>query len=151
VAVVVGQYVGITALTAVGLAFSAAAGSLPERYVSLLGIAPVAIGVYRLVRRAVLEIEQASAATGVLTVMSVTVANGGDNLGVYIPLFAQQGLRNALVFAAVFAAMTGAWCLVSYSLVRHPTLGAPIRRFGPPLLPWVLIVIGLNILSGFVR
>jgi len=139
------------ALTSVSLAFSVAAGSFPERYVSLLGIVPVAIGVYRLARRHVLETARASAASGVLTVATVTAANGGDNIGLYIPLFAQQGLRIALVIAAVFAAMTGVWCLVSYSLVRHPKLGATIRRFGPRLLPWALIVIGRYILSGFVR
>ena len=35
--------------------------------------------------------------------MAVTVANGGDNVSVYTPLFRQAGPGDTLVYVAVFA------------------------------------------------
>jgi cadmium resistance protein CadD (predicted permease) len=79
-------------------------------------------------------------------VATVTIANGGDNLGAYIPLFARSPELIA-VFAMVFAAMTALWCALGYWLVRHPIAGAGLRRYGHVLLPLVLISLGLVILN----
>jgi cadmium resistance protein CadD (predicted permease) len=81
-----------------------------------------------------------------IVVASVTVANGGDNLGVYIPLFSRE-LAWVPVYAAVFAVMTAFWCAAGYWLVHHPILGARIRTYGHVALPFVLIGLGLYILA----
>ncbi|HEX8906374.1 MAG TPA: cadmium resistance transporter, partial [Longimicrobiaceae bacterium] len=82
-----------------------------------------------------------------LAVAAVTVANGGDNLGVYIPLFASA--PGAIpVYAAIFAVMTALWCWAGHRLVRIPWIGDRLRRYGHVLLPLVLIALGLWILSG---
>ncbi len=76
----------------------------------------------------------------------VTVANGGDNLGVYIPLFASN--PGAIpVYAVIFAAMTGIWCAAGYALVNNPMAGSYVRRYGHLLPPFVLIALGAYILS----
>ncbi|MGA8046005.1 MAG: cadmium resistance transporter, partial [Dermatophilaceae bacterium] len=82
-----------------------------------------------------------------LAVAGVTLANGGDNLGVYIPLFATapQAIET---YVAVFAVMTVAWCALGYAIVNNPLIGSRIRRHGHVLLPVVLISLGLYILSG---
>ena len=76
----------------------------------------------------------------------MTVANGADNLGVYVPLFATSSPGAVAVMGGVFAAMTALWCLAARWLVAHPAAGAPVRRYGPPAVPYVLIDIGLWIL-----
>jgi len=83
------------------------------------------------------------------TVAGVTLANGGDNLGVYIPLFATtpQVIVN---YVLVFAVMTAVWCALGYLAVNNPLIGSQIRRHGHVLLPVVLIALGLYILSGAV-
>ena len=79
-----------------------------------------------------------------LAVAFVTAANGGDNLGVYIPLFTRQ-LSWIPIYVAVFAVLTTLWCAAGYWLVNHPVLGR-IRRYGHVALPFVLIGLGLHIL-----
>lgn len=157
--VVAGQFLGIGALVAASAAAALAAVAVPEGWTALLGIVPLALGV-----RGLLELRggdddadeehaRAEAAaerrTGsqTLAVAGVTIASGGDNLGVYIPLFASEPAAIP-VFAAIFAVMTALWCWVGYRLVNHPRLGAVLRRYGRVALPFVLIALGLVILSG---
>lgn len=79
----------------------------------------------------------------------VTLANGRDNVGVYIPLFATAP-GGIPIYVAAFAVMTAVWCGLGYFVVNNPLLGAQMRRYGHVLLPLVLIALGLYILSGAV-
>ena len=92
-------------------------------------------------------IADAAGALAVDAVALITMANGGDNLGVYIPLFSRE-LPWVPVYAGVFAVMTGVWCTAGHWLVHHPILGARIRQYGHVALPFVLIGLGLHILSS---
>jgi cadmium resistance protein CadD (predicted permease) len=82
-----------------------------------------------------------------LAVAAVTVANGGDNLAAWIPLFTRQPAR-LLVDGLLFAALTALWCWLGWRLVQWPRLGDALRRHGDLLLAVVLIVLGLLLLGG---
>ena len=83
-----------------------------------------------------------------LTVASVTISNGGDNIGVYVPLFSKYNTTDQItVLAAVFTAMTALWCIVAYYLVNHPLLASRIRHTGNIIMPFVLIGLGIYILA----
>jgi len=84
-----------------------------------------------------------------LMVAGVTLASGGDNLAVYIPLFATAP-RAIVTYGAVFAVMTVVWCGLGFLVVNNPLFGRRIRRHGHVLMPVVLILLGLTILSGAV-
>ncbi len=73
-------------------------------------------------------------------------ANGGDNLGVYVPLFARTPAAIA-EYATVFMGMTLLWLALAHGLVRHPLLGQRIRRYGHLLSPLMLIALGIGILE----
>lgn len=92
------------------------------------------------------ELPERSRTSQALTVAGVTIANGGDNLGVYIPLFAREP-GQVPMFATVFGGMTVLWCLAGYRLVHNRLVGAPIRRHGHVVLPFVLLALGLWILA----
>jgi cadmium resistance protein CadD (predicted permease) len=77
----------------------------------------------------------------------VTVANGADNLSVYIPMFAAD-ISWLPLYVATFAVMTALWSALAWRLVRNRALGALLQRWGHLLLPVVLIALGLNILWG---
>jgi cadmium resistance protein CadD (predicted permease) len=149
---VLGQYIGIGGLASVSLVAATIALVIPRAYIGLLGLAPIAIGVKALVERHDKDPpEQRKApargsAARVLSVSAITIANGGDNIGVYTPLFATQTLVATCVTLIVFAAMTAFWCAFGYWLVRHPRAGSPIRRWGPQALPFVLIGLGVLVL-----
>lgn len=159
--VVLGQFAGIAALVVTSAVCALAALVVPEGWTSLLGLAPLAIGLWKLPsvwRRRNNEAEEGAphdqelaaqrrTHSQVLAVALVTVANGGDNLAVYIPLFAKQPAALP-IYAAVFAVMTGVWCGLGYLLVNNRIIGARMRRFGRVALPFALMALGLYILSG---
>jgi len=157
-AVVAGKFVGIGAIVAVSAAAAACAMAVPPEWVALLGFAPLGLGLHRLwsAWRAppgvTADEEGLPAAAGSLvaqacSVAGVTAANGGDNLGVYVPVFTEQ-FQAIPVFAVIFAVMTGLWCIGGNLLVNHRLVAATMRRLAGRLLPWVLIVLGLCILAG---
>ncbi|WP_437627794.1 cadmium resistance transporter [Sorangium sp. So ce1151] len=159
--VVAGQFLGMAALVLASVACALLAVRVPEGWIGLLGLAPLALGLRGLWalwqgrgagEDEADEADEADQRRGraarlrSLAVATVTVANGGDNLGVYIPLFSSSpGLIP--LHAAVFAVMTGALCALGHHLVNHPVLGSRIRRHGRVALPFVLIGLGLWILS----
>jgi cadmium resistance protein CadD (predicted permease) len=148
--VVVGQYLGLAALVAVSSLASLISLVLAAPYVGLLGLLPIVIGLKKLVDAwqgtddddAV----QPASLGNVLTVAAVTVANGGDNIGVYTPVFATATRAEFLTISAVFAVMIAGWCAFAHWLVHHPALGPPIRRVAHITAPFVLIGIGLFVL-----
>ncbi len=145
--VVSGQYAGIGLLYAASVAAAQAAVIVPEGYVRLLGVLPIAIGVKRLFERA--EESPDLPRTGMaLSVAAVTVANGADNIAVYVPLFATRHAAELAVIGLIFALMTALWCWGAYRLVTHPEWGRAIRARGQRLVPWVLMALGAGILLG---
>lgn len=148
--IVLGQFVGISALVLISVIGALTALVLPEQWIPLIGVVPVALGIRALFdHHDEDEGEAAPAATGVMAVTVVTMANGADNLGVYIPLFASEPDRLPW-YLAVFAVGTAVWCGLGYALVSHPAAGPRLQKYGHVVLPWVLIAIGLHVLSGLV-
>jgi cadmium resistance protein CadD (predicted permease) len=82
----------------------------------------------------------------ILGVAALTIASGGDNIGVYLPLFATWPWRNCAVLILVFLIMTAAWCFVAHWLAQHRSLRAPIAKWGARLVPVVLLILGFRIL-----
>ena len=150
--VVAGQYVGISVIVGASALAAFSAAAVAGGWVRFLGLVPIAIGLWRLVaivRRwpGTNDEKKSTPASGVFAVASLTVSNGADNLGVYTPVFATGSPSELAAIVAVFAVMTGLWCLGAYTLVNHPQIGAPFRRYGHLLVPFVLIGIGISILA----
>jgi cadmium resistance protein CadD (predicted permease) len=74
------------------------------------------------------------------------MANGGDHTGIYGPSFAIRSRYEIAVIALIFVVMTALWCVAAHSMVNHPKLGTPIRRYGHSVAPIVLIGLGVLIL-----
>jgi cadmium resistance protein CadD (predicted permease) len=159
-AVVVGQLLGMVVLTVASALAALLALAVPAGVTGLLGVVPLGLGLRQLWALrpargapgqgddAEREQEDRLPATRsqALAIAGVTIANGGDNLGVYIPLFAREPAWIGL-YALVFAALTLVWCALGHWLVNHSIVGARIRRFGHVALPFVLIALGLYILA----
>jgi cadmium resistance protein CadD (predicted permease) len=160
-AAVAGQYLGIGAL--VGVSAAAAVGLLliPDRWVGLLGLIPLCLGIRGLAlakgrapiqrrppaRRRGDEPDQRVAATGVFSIAAVTIANGADNLSVYVPLFRTIGLADSVVTIATFAAMVAVWLAVAHRLGSYRKTVAAVERSGHWLVPVVFIVIGVVLIA----
>jgi cadmium resistance protein CadD (predicted permease) len=163
--VILGQYLGIGLLVVVGAIGSLIALVVPPIVVGLMGLLPIAIGVKKLLelRRKNAEEQEdgeipqknlqqnngnRASRLSFLTVAGVTVANGGDNIAVYVPLFASSStLSESIVLVAIFLVTTAAWCAIAYYLVDHRFIATRISRIGHILLPFVLIGLGIYILA----
>jgi cadmium resistance protein CadD (predicted permease) len=158
-AVVIGQFLGIGALTLASAAAALLAAAVPAGWLALLGVVPLLMGLNRLgdLRGGEREDDeqirlgehraQRRLHSQALAVAAITIGNGGDNLAVYIPMFAGTP-RAVPAYAAVFAAMTALWCLVAWALVDNRVAGHLLRPLAHRALPLVLIGLGLYILSG---
>ena len=164
--IVIGQYLGGGSLVAVSAVGSLIALVIPSYLIGLMGLVPIAIGIRKLIKirnnRLKQEKEEVSSKKlmqqsnkrgyryhylSFLTVASVTISNGGDNIVVYTPLFASHNSSSEVtMLISVIMAMTAVWCAIGYYLVRHPLLDMRMRRRGRIVLPFVLIGIGLYVL-----
>ncbi|MGO4757001.1 cadmium resistance transporter, partial [Streptomyces sp. 2MCAF27] len=90
--------------------------------------------------------ETAEGGPKVLEVAAVTFANGGDNIGVYVPVLATVGVGGMSVYAVVFLILVAVWCLAGRYFATRPVIANALSRWGHILLPLVLIAIGLLIL-----
>jgi cadmium resistance protein CadD (predicted permease) len=114
--VVIGQYLGFAALVAISMVGYFARFIVSPAWVGLLGILPIALGVRHFLRRHKGEEEEAGVkrAAGVFSVAAVTFANGGDNIGIYTPLFAASALSSLLVMLVVFFVLLAVWCVAGF-------------------------------------
>lgn len=158
--VVGGQYLGFGVLVAVSGAVAAGLLVVPDRWVGLLGLVPLVLGLrawarvwrHRRDQETAGELgEPAVVAGSVWSVAGVTIANGGDNVGVYVPLFRTLPAGAVLVTLAVFAVALAGWCLAARWLSRHRVVVAVVARVGHHLVPAVFVLVGLAVLSRLVR
>ncbi|MEU4668960.1 cadmium resistance transporter [Amycolatopsis sp. NPDC023774] len=149
-AVVIGQYLGFLATLAVAVAAAFGVTFLPAGFIPYLGLLPIALGL-----RAAVEAWRHRGDDGDITrpggprtleVAAVTLANGGDNIGVYVPVFATAGPGGTSVYAVVFLVLVAAWLAAGRHLATRPAVARALARSGDVVLPVVLIGIGLLIL-----
>jgi cadmium resistance protein CadD (predicted permease) len=145
-----GQYLGIAGLIAISAIAALGLAVVPDRWVGLLGLVPLALGVRGLVRavrnRGAGGEAPPAVASGLFTVAGVTVANGADNISVYTPVFRAIGVGPTLLTVSVFAAGVAVWCLAGSWLGSHRKVIAVVERYGQWLVPVVFTAIGLIII-----
>ena len=156
--VVLGQFIGIGLLIAISALGSLISLVVPTYIIGLMGIIPIVIGIKNLVeirkkdkslsRQAVQNKKKNRSYFSFLSVAAVTFSNGGDNIGVYVPLFSKYNTVSQITtLTAVFIAMTAVWCISSYYFMNHPLVASKIRHIGNIILPFVLIGLGIYILT----
>jgi cadmium resistance protein CadD (predicted permease) len=153
VAILLGQYLGVIALLAAGLLCSRIAVAIPASYLRWLGLIPIFLGLQKVVAlfrhsedRAGISPAQPLRHSQTLGVAALTIASGGDNLAVYLPLFANWPWHACAILILVFLIMTAAWCFFAHWLAHHRSLRAPVAKWGAWLFPVVLLILGLRIL-----
>ena len=157
---VVGQYNGIGALVAVSTLGSLLALVVPPYVIALLGLVPIIIGVVRLSHlrnnnyksdEIKMPVSKWHNHFSILMVAGVTFSNGGDNIGIYIPLFAKYNSSFEVMYIfTIFMIMTAVWCIIAYYLVRHPLIATRTKKTGHIIFLLVLIGLGIYILVSLI-
>ncbi len=140
-------------------------GTLLTRHawIGLLGLAPIVLGVRKWMQRDRASVNDNPIASQTAdeakpslfrtvfnphtaSVAAVTFANGGDNIGISIPLFARGSLRDLLVTILIFLLLVALWCYLAAILASQPTIAKLLDRYGHRSVPFVLIDLGVFIL-----
>ena len=167
VSIVSGQYLGVSLLIIISSLAYFFKFIIPSSYIALLGILPIAIGLKNLWNlkkdgsKGLLnetctqknqdtndDTELKISSHKTLKVALVTFANGGDNIGVYVPLFASISILPMILTIIIFMVMIGLWCIIGYFMVSNKIIGYKLQKYGHIILPFVLIFIGLGVLTG---
>lgn len=170
--VIVGELLGFTTLISISLIGFLIGLAIPSNWIGLLGILPILIGLNNL-RLLLLNRDDSNYDKSVnlrknsrfhgfdsrrlslwkvirdrqtYQVSAVTISNGGNNLGIYIPLFASSSLQNLAVIIPVCYLIVGTWLFMSYHLTRQPGIAFVLSRYAGKLFPFVLMWLGLRII-----
>jgi cadmium resistance transport/sequestration family protein len=162
--IVVGKYLGFVVLILASLPGFLGGLLIPHEWLGLLGILPIVIGFKQWFSQndnettavqTVSEPISAQPAPALLAAMlpvqtygvaAITVANGGDNIGVYVPLFASLNWSMLVVTLMTFLVLIALWCGIAYRLVQFPAISQVLVRYSHRIVPMVLIGLGLWIL-----
>lgn len=154
--IVAGQYLGFGALVLASLPGFFGSLLLPQPWIGMLGLVPISIGISRLLNQddeeeVEPETPNNSMFSSILSpqtysVAAITFANGGDNIGIYVPLFASSSLESLIVILGTFFSLVGVWCYAAFQLTRLPAIATTLTRYGNSLVPFVLIGLGTLIL-----
>jgi cadmium resistance transport/sequestration family protein len=146
--IVVGQYVGFAAIVVVSLMGAWAALAIPHRWLRLLGLLPLALGVKQLVQARRTEPERPSTGGyGVSAIALVTLSNGADNVGVYVPFFV-IGRTHLWLILIAYAVLVAVWCFVGRWLGSHTLILRAVDRWGHRAVPLVFIGLGIYVLKS---
>jgi len=146
--IVAGQYAGFAAIVGFCLIGVWGAMAIPHRWVRLLGVLPLAIGIKRLlqVRRTGAEPSLASMES-VASIALVTLSNGADNISVYVPFFVIERSNLGLILIE-YAALVALWCFVGRWLGSRLLILRSLEQWGHWGVPLVFVGLGIYVLSS---
>ena len=108
--IVAGQYLGFAAIIFVSLIGVWAALAIPHRWIRLLGVLPLAIGIKELFQtRRNGPKKSTSTNYSLISIAVVTLSNGADNVGVYVPFFLVSRAYLWVTLIA-YAVLIAVWC-----------------------------------------
>ncbi|MDG9596972.1 CadD family cadmium resistance transporter [Streptococcus pneumoniae] len=151
-----GQYLGTGLLVGASLVAAYVVNFVPEEWmVGLLGLIPIYLGIrFAIVgedaeeeeEEIIERLEQSKANQLFWTVTLLTIASGGDNLGIYIPYFASLDWSQTLVALLVFVIGIIIFCEISRVLSSIPLIFGTIEKYERIIVPLVFILLGLYIM-----
>lgn len=148
--IVVGQYLGFLGILGAALLTTWGASlALPESAIPYFGLIPLLLGL-----RAAWGAWQGEdddelddrKKVAPLTVAAVTFANGGDNIGVYVPVFLSVSPASILTYSAVFLLFVAVLVAIAKFVATRPGIDESLEKSEHILFPLVLIILGVVIL-----
>ncbi|BAQ62854.1 cadmium resistance transporter [Geminocystis sp. NIES-3708] len=160
--IVIGQYLGFIFLVLASLPGFFGTFLIPSYFLRGLGIIPVIVGIVYLYK---IESEERNeenelsinhhpsnwltrlVSPQIYSVAAITIANGSDNISVYLPLFANTNIQGLLITVITFLVLVAVWCFVAYKLTNIKAIANLLTSYGNTLVPCVLIGLGVYIVQ----
>lgn len=150
-----GQYLGTGILVAVSLFAAYVLNFIPQDWIiGLLGLIPIYLGIRVAMvgeeeaeeEEVVEKLKSGGASRLFWTVSLITIASGGDNLGIYIPYFASISFSEIIIALVVFAISIAVLCYISYRLAQISFVADTLEKYERIIVPVVFIGLGFFIL-----
>jgi cadmium resistance protein CadD (predicted permease) len=149
--IVAGTYVGSFLLLFVSLLVSRILANVPSYWVGVIGLVVLTYGIHGLRSVTIAEARMArpkARSHSFWSAIGLTLADGGDNVSVYIPLMHQMAFAESMAVVLEYVVLIGILCLISRKLAYHMSQVAALQRIARPAVPIALIVVGTVILIG---
>ena len=150
--ILAGQYLGFGGILAAAVLVTLGADAfLPPQAIPYFGLIPLLLGVWAAWQawRGDDDDDEAKVSgknVAVLTVAAVTFANGGDNIGVYVPVFLSVGPAAVIAYCVVFLALVAVLVVLAKFVATRRPIAEVLERWEHVLFPIVLIGLGVFIL-----
>ncbi|MGV3011296.1 CadD family cadmium resistance transporter [Streptococcus thoraltensis] len=153
--VLIGQYIGISLLVIVSLVIAYLFHFIPEDWmIGLLGLIPIALGIrFAMIDKGENDDETEEVMAQLhrgkylaVTVTSLTLAAGGDNLGVYIPYFSGMSSQEVSLVILVFIVAIFILNWLTYQVASTSLMSRIVENLEKWFLPLVFIGLGIYIL-----
>lgn len=157
--IVIGQFLGFSLLVIASLTGFFGGLILPKHWIGLLGLVPIGVGISSWINQenddseTEQELQQPETSPfaslvspQTYSVAAITVANGSDNISIYMPLFANSNIIRLLIILIIFFLLVGVWCYASYKLINQRNIADLLTRYGSNLVPFVLVGLGVYII-----
>ena len=151
--ILAGQYLGFAGILVAAILVTTGAGAfLPPAAIPYFGLIPLGLGLWaawEAWRGDGDDDDEAKVAgkkVGVGAVAGVTFANGGDNIGVYTPVFLSVEPLAVVAYCVIFLALVAILVALARFVATRPPIAEVLERFEHILFPIVLIGLGIVIL-----
>ncbi|MBD8068121.1 CadD family cadmium resistance transporter [Bacillus sp. PS06] len=149
--IIVGQYLGFALLVLISLLATFGVTLIPDQWVGLLGLIPIYLGVKLFIKGE--DEDEGDILSNLnkfnkfyLSVAFITFANGGDNIGIYVPFFSTLDSKQLVITVVTFFIMVGVWCFIGYRLARFRYVSETLEKYGRWIIPIVFIGLGIYIM-----
>lgn len=154
--VTAGYFAGMLLIGVICLVIGEAGELIPVSYLGLLGVIPISIGGLALVQ--MFGESKSSDSAGVTpvssantifsTVLMTQLSNSADSIITFSVLLADSMDKSDYFIAPTFLAMVGVFAWLAFYALKHPRLSEFLSRYGNYVTPFILILVGIYILSN---
>ncbi|CEJ92418.1 hypothetical protein VHEMI08072 [[Torrubiella] hemipterigena] len=150
--ITLGQLLGFTVIIIISMIGFGVSLVLPPEPIGFLGLLPILLGLWNFAKLFQddddddTEITTTATLKGIFKVALVTLMNGGDNIGTYIPLFSQIEKSAIAIYIVTYYILLFLWCLAAYLVMRQRHILAFVQKYVEYLLPLLYIGLGIFIL-----
>ena len=150
--ILAGQYLGLAGILAAAILVTLGANAfLPTEAIPYFGLIPLALGLWAAWQAWQGNDDDDDAKVSgknisALIVAGVTFANGGDNIGVYVPVFLNVDTATVIIYCVVFLILVAGLVLLAKFVATRPPIAEVLERWEHVLFPIVLIGLGIFIL-----
>ncbi|HEY5104414.1 MAG TPA: cadmium resistance transporter [Acidimicrobiales bacterium] len=137
------QALGVASIVIIASAIGSLLTPIPLRWLGVLSLAPFGFALSAWRHRSTPREQNRR---GSITTFMITLALGGDNLAVWIPLFRANGFVRAFAAAATIALWELLFLLSAQRLASHPRVVKWGADYAPTFMPFVYLSLGVLIL-----